>query len=41
MKPKDFLRSVLLIVPLSAFEISSGVASDKIQAKTPQQDHGN
>ena len=33
MKPKDFLRSVILIVALSAFGISSGVASDKIEAK--------
>ena len=32
MKPKDFLRSVILIVALSAF-ISSGVASDKNEAK--------
>jgi len=33
MKPKDFLRSVILIVALSAFGISSGVASDKNEAK--------
>jgi hypothetical protein len=33
MKPKDFLRSVILIVILSAFGISSGVASDKNEAK--------
>jgi hypothetical protein len=33
MKPKDFLRSVILIVALSAFGISSGVASDKMEAK--------
>jgi hypothetical protein len=33
MKPNDFLRSVILIVALSAFGISSGVASDKIEAK--------
>src|ERR1700675_4007390 len=33
MKPKDFLRSVILIVALSAFGISSGVASDKNKAK--------
>jgi hypothetical protein len=33
MKPKDFLRSVTLIVALSAFGISSGVASDKNEAK--------
>jgi hypothetical protein len=33
MKPKDFLRSVILIVVLSAFGISSGVASDKNEAK--------
>ena len=33
MKPKDFLRSVILIVALSTFGISSGVASDKIEAK--------
>jgi Peptidase propeptide and YPEB domain len=33
MKPKDFLRSVILIVALAAFGISSGVASDKIEAK--------
>jgi hypothetical protein len=29
MKPKDFLRSVILIIALSAFGISSGVTSDK------------
>jgi hypothetical protein len=33
MKPNDFLRSVIVIVALSAFGISSGVASDKIEAK--------
>ena len=33
MKPKDFLRSVILIVALSAFGISSGLASDKNEAK--------
>jgi len=33
MKPKDFLRSVILIVALSAFGISPGVASDKNEAK--------
>ena len=33
MKLKDFLRSVILIVALSAFGISSGVASDKNEAK--------
>ena len=33
MKPKDFLRSVILIVALSAFGISSDGASDKIEAK--------
>jgi hypothetical protein len=33
MKSKDFLRSVILIVALSAFGISSDVASDKIEAK--------
>jgi len=33
MKPKDFFRSVILIVALSAFGISSGVASDKTEAK--------
>ena len=33
MKPKDFLRSVILIVALSVFGISSGVASDKNKAK--------
>ena len=33
MKPKVFLRSVILIVALSAFGISSSVASDKIEAK--------
>jgi hypothetical protein len=33
MKPKDFLRSVILIAVLSAFGISSGVASDKDEAK--------
>ena len=33
MKPKDFLRLVIFIVVLSAFGISSGVASDKNEAK--------
>jgi uncharacterized membrane protein YkoI len=33
MKPKDFLHSVILIVALFAFGISSGVASDKNEAK--------
>ena len=33
MKPKDFLRSVILIVVLSAFGILSGAASDKNEAK--------
>jgi hypothetical protein len=33
MKPKDFLRSVILIVALAAFGISSGVASEKNEAK--------
>ena len=33
MKPKDFLRSVILIVALSSFGISSGVGSDKNEAK--------
>src|ERR1700675_5168708 len=33
MKPKDFLRSVILIVALAAFGISSAVASDKSEAK--------
>ena len=33
MKPKDFLRSVILIIALSAFGISSGVTSDKNEAK--------
>jgi hypothetical protein len=33
MKPKDFLLLVILIVALSAFGISSGVASDKNEAK--------
>jgi len=33
MKPKDFLRSAILIAALSAFGISSGVASDKNEAK--------
>jgi hypothetical protein len=35
MKPNDFHRSVILIVTLSAFGISSGVASDKNDAKHP------
>jgi hypothetical protein len=35
MKPKDFLRSVILILALSAFGILSGIASDKIEAKHP------
>ena len=33
MKPRDFLRSVILIIALSAFGISSGVTSDKNEAK--------
>ena len=33
MKPKDFLRSVILIVALSAFGISLGAASDKDEGK--------
>jgi hypothetical protein len=33
MKPKDFLRLLIFIVVLSAFGISSGVASDKSEAK--------
>ena len=33
MKHKDFFRSVIFIVALSAFGISSGVASDKKEAK--------
>ena len=33
MKPKDFLRSMILIVALSAFGLSSGIASDKNEAK--------
>ena len=33
MKPKNFLRSVILIFALSAFGISSGVASDNSEAK--------
>ena len=33
MKPKDFLRAVILIVALSAFGISSGAANDKNEAK--------
>jgi hypothetical protein len=33
MKPKDVLRLVILIVSLSAFGISSGLASDKTEAK--------
>ena len=33
MKLKDFLRSAILIVALSAFGISSGVAADKNEAK--------
>ena len=33
MKPKDFLRSVIFIVVLSAFGISSGAASDKNETK--------
>src|SRR6266850_6602080 len=33
MKPKNFLRSVILIIALSAFGISSGVTSDKNEAK--------
>ena len=33
MKPKGFLRSVILIVALAVFGISSGLASDKSEAK--------
>jgi hypothetical protein len=33
MKLKDFLRSAILIAALSAFGISSGVATDKDEAK--------
>ena len=33
MKPKDLLRSVILIVALSSFGVSSGVASDTNEAK--------
>jgi len=33
MKPKDVLRLVILIVSLSAFGISSGLASDKTETK--------
>ena len=33
MKPKEFLRSTILIVALSAIGVSSGVASDKNEAK--------
>ena len=33
MKPRNFLRSVILIVAVSAVGISSGVASDKNEAK--------
>jgi hypothetical protein len=33
MKPKDFLRSVILIVALAAFGISAGLAIDKNEAK--------
>ncbi len=33
MNLKDFLRSMILIVALSAFGILSGLASDKIEAK--------
>jgi hypothetical protein len=35
MKPKDFLRSMILIVALSAFGISSCVTSDENEAKHP------
>ena len=37
MKPKDFLRSVILIIALFAFGISSGVTSDKNEAKHPNK----
>jgi hypothetical protein len=37
MKPKDFLRSVILVVALFALGISSGVASEKIEAKHPSK----
>ena len=33
MNSKNFLRSAILIIALSAFGISSGVASDKNEAK--------
>jgi uncharacterized membrane protein YkoI len=33
MKPKDFLCSVISLVILSAFGVSSGIASDKNEAK--------
>jgi uncharacterized membrane protein YkoI len=33
MNPKDFLRSAILIIALSALGISSGVASDKNEVK--------
>ena len=33
MNPKEFLRSVFLVIALSAFGISSGVASDKDEGK--------
>jgi hypothetical protein len=33
MKPKEFLRSTILIVALSAIGVSPGVASDKNEAK--------
>ena len=33
MKPKNFLRSLILIVALTVFGVASGVASDKDEAK--------
>jgi uncharacterized membrane protein YkoI len=33
MKPKDFLRSVILVVALFALGVSSGIASEKLEAK--------
>jgi hypothetical protein len=35
MKPRDFLRLAILVVTLSAFGISSGLASDNNDAKHP------
>ena len=39
MKPKDFLRSVILIIALFAFGISSGVTSDPYRILARERSH--